>query len=392
MMSILANSYFIPNLRNLLKFISRTCHACQRAYAQPLQQRMGMLPSYRTTPAHPFERTGVDFAGPFVIRQGYTRKPVYIKTYAAVFVCLTTKAVHLELCSSLSTEDFLATFHRFVDRRGCPAHIFTDNGTNFVGAREEIRELQKLSESKVTQQAMSAFATAKDIQWHHIPPRAPHFGGLWEAAVKAMKVLIRKNITPHPLRLEEMSSLLISIEAVLNSRPLAPLQSGDSEEGHHLTAGHFLIGRPLKSAPSSKTPTGKLSSLKRWNLVNRLKQDLWEQWLKTYLASCAQKSKWIRQGRKIQTGDLVFIKDETLKIRDWPLAIVDEVFPGDDGEVRAARLRCRDKTYNRAANRLIPFIPDEIEQPTQANIPAPGRMSGTLPSQRQAQAGPGNEH
>ncbi len=193
--SILSSSFYIPNLRNLLKLISRSYSSCQRAYALPLQQRMGMLPSsYRTTPAPPFDNTGVDFAGPFVIRQGYTRKPTLIKTYAAVFVCMCTKAVHLELCTSLSTDDFLATLQRFVARRGCPSHIYSDNGTNFLGAREEIRELQKLTESVSTRQAVFNFANSNAIEWHNIPPRAPHFGGLWEAAVKSMKTLLRKNL------------------------------------------------------------------------------------------------------------------------------------------------------------------------------------------------------
>ncbi len=216
--SVLAHTYYIPDLRNLLKQVSRSCPSCQRAYAQPLRHQMGMLPSSRTTPAPPFERTGVDFAGPFVIRQGYTRKPVLVKTYATVFVCFTTKAIHLDLCASLSTQDFMATFRRFVARRGCPSHLYTDNGTNFLGAREEIRELQKLTESKETRQALATFAQENEINWHNIPPRAPHFGGLWEAAVRSMKTLLRKNLQPHALQFEELYTLLTDVVAILNSR------------------------------------------------------------------------------------------------------------------------------------------------------------------------------
>ncbi len=388
--SILSSSFYIPNLRNLLKLISRSCSSCQRAYALPLQQRMGMLPSYRTTPAPPFDNTGVDFAGPFVIRQGYTRKPTLIKTYAAVFVCMCTKAVHLELCTSLSTDDFLATLQRFVARRGCPSHIYSDNGTNFLGAREEIRELQKLTESVSTRQAVFNFANSNAIEWHNIHPRAPHFGGLWEAAVKSMKTLLRKNLKPHALQYEELYTLLTDIEAILNSRPLAPLHSDDVAEGTYLTAGHFLVGRPLKAAPTPRPPTGKISSLRRWNLVSRLTSDRWSQWLGTYLASCSQRSKWNHQGRRLAVQDLVYIKDETLKMRDWPLAIIEKVFPGDEGEVRAVQIKCRGKSYRRPANRLIPFIPDE----SAPNHSRPGRMSGTQPrqSQDQAQVAPGNEH
>jgi len=357
--SIISATYYIPNLRNLLKFISRTCPSCQRAYAVPLTQRMGMLPTYRTTPAPPFDRTGVDFAGPFVTRQGYTRKPTLIKTYAAVFICMCTKAVHIELCSSLSTDDFMATLKRFVARRGCPSHIYSDNGTNFLGAREEIRELQALTESKSTKKEVANFAAVNNIQWHHTPPRAPHFGGLWEAAVKSMKSLLRKNLKPHSLRYEELYTLLTEIEAILNSRPLSPLHSDDITEGSYLTAGHFLIGRPLKAAPSPQPPTGEISNLKRWNLVSRLTADLWKQWLGSYLSSCSQRTKWNHPGRRLEVNDLVYIKDETLKIRDWPLAIIEETFPGDDNEVRTVKLRCRGKSYKRSTDRVIPFTPDE---------------------------------
>ncbi len=377
--SIVSSTFYIPNLRNLLKEISRSCPSCQRAYASPLQHSMGMLPSNRTTPAPPFDRTGVDFAGPFVIRQGYTRKPTLVKTYAAVFVCMCTKAVHLELCTSLSTADFLATLQRFVARRGCPSHIFSDNGTNFIGAREEIRELQKLTESSSTRQAVSNFANSNSIQWHHIPPRAPHFGGLWEAAVKSMKTLLRKNLKPHSLRYEELYTLLTDIEAILNSRPLAPLHSDDVAEGTYLTAGHFLVGRPLKAAPTPRPPSGKISSLRRWNLVSRLTSDLWTQWLGTYLASCSERAKWTRQGQRLAIRDLVYVKDETLRIRDWPLAIVEKVFPGDDGEIRAVQIRCHGKSYTRPANKMIPFISDE---PAPNHSP-PRRMSGTQPKQDQ---------
>ncbi len=376
--AIISHTYLIPNLRNLLKHISRSCPSCQRAYAQPLHHQMGMLPLSRTTPSLPFFFTGVDFAGPFTIRQGHTRKPVFLKTYAAVFVCLSTKAVHIELCASLSTTDFLATFRRFVARRGRPSHVYSDNGTNFVGAREEIRELQKLTESEETRKALLSFAQLHSITWHSIPPRAPHFGGLWEAAVKSMKTLLRKNLQPHALRYEELLTLLTDVEAILNSRPLAPLHADDVKDGSYITAGHFLIGRPLVAPPMENPHTGKISNLKRWNLTNRLTSDLWEKWLTAYLASCSQRSKWTRPGQKPAVDDLVFIRDETLKVRDWPLARIIELFPGDDGKVRAVAFRCHGRTFTRPTNRLIPFLSDD--DPTLCP-PPPWSMSGTPPRQ-----------
>ena len=121
-----------------------------------------------------------------------------------------------------------------------------------------------------------------------------------------------------------------------------------------------------------------MSNLRRWNLVSRLTSELWNQWLTSYLASCSQRSKWTRPGRRLAPQDLVFVKDETLKTRDRPIAIIDEVFPGDDGEVCAVSLRCRGKLYRRRTAILIPFVPDEPETEEQnSSTPTPGRMSGT---------------
>jgi len=226
-------------------------------------------------------------------------------------------------------------------------------GTNFLGAREEIRELQKLTGSRTAGQAISNFAANNGIQWHNTPPRAPHFGGLWEAAVNAMKKLIRKNITPHALKYDEFYTLLTQVEATLNSRPLTPLHSDDITEGKVLTAGHFVIGRPLRALPTPQPSEAKISSLRRWNLVQRLSSDIWKQWLTTYLASCAQRSKWTHKGRNLVKGDLVFVRDETLRTLDWPIAIVTDTHPGEDGITRVVSLRCRGKEYRRSVDRLI---------------------------------------
>ncbi len=113
-------TYFITGLRNFLKKLSRECVTCRRLHASSITPKMGLLPSSRTTPAPSFSVTGVDFAGPFLIHRGNPRKPTRVKVYAAVFICFTTRAVHLELCSDLSSEAFIAAFNRFCSRRGVP--------------------------------------------------------------------------------------------------------------------------------------------------------------------------------------------------------------------------------------------------------------------------------
>ena len=361
LMAILSSSFVISGARNFLKGVSRQCVTCQRVLAQPVTQVMGLLPAVRSTPAPPFANTGVDFAGPVTLRTGYTRKPVHVKSYVSVFVCMATKAVHLELCESLSTPDFLATLRRFIARRGCPNHIFSDNGSNFVGAAEEIRAIRRMADSESYKTDLMNFCNTTGLTWHHIPPRAPHFGGLWEAAVKAMKIGLRKLITPHPLTWSELTTLLTEVEATLNSRPVAPLHADDLKEDNVLTPGHFLIGRPLRAPPTKLPSTGKMSLLKRWNLVERLQADLWRYWNSAYLSSCAARAKWLRPGFTLHVGDVVLVKDESLRSRSWPLALITALHTGDDGVSRVATIRCLGKTYQRPVHRLVHLVTDADE-------------------------------
>ena len=129
--------------------------------------------------------------------------------YISLFVCFATKAIHLEIVSNLTTEACIAALKRFVARRGVPAAIFSDNGTNFIGARNELIQLKLILAKRRT--SVSQFATSLGTQWTMIPPRAPHFGGLWEAGVKAVKLHLKKIMGNTILSYEEFLTLVIQI-------------------------------------------------------------------------------------------------------------------------------------------------------------------------------------
>ncbi len=150
-----------------------------------------------------------------------------------------------------------------------PSEIFSDNGSNFIGAKSEIVELQQLFEEQKTKQAISHLVTDHKIEWHNTPPRAPHFGGLWETSIRLMKLQIRKILAPHLLTFEELSTVLAECEAILNSRPITSLES--TSEELVLTASHFLIGKPLTALPNLVDKNKEdLNLLKRWKLVKDL--------------------------------------------------------------------------------------------------------------------------
>lgn len=202
---------------------------------------MGHLPASRVTPNYPFQVTGTDFCGPFPISSRIGRGNRITKCYICIFICFCTKAVHLETVSDLSTKGFLSCFRRFVSRKGKPSQVHCDNGTNFVGANNELGRALKAGMNSIYK-----FTAEDGVQFKFNPPYSPTFGGLWEANVKCLKQLLKKTIGNASLTFEELSTLCAEVEAVLNSRPLTPLTCNPSDLSP-LTPGHFLVGRPLTS-------------------------------------------------------------------------------------------------------------------------------------------------
>ena len=123
-----------------IKLYYRSCVLCTRLKAETMKHMMGDLPSYRVNPARPFLKCGVDYCGPFSIKPLQPRSKVTLKAYVSVFVCFTTRVIHLELVSNLSTAAFIAAFRRFMARRGVPEEIRSDCGTNFIGASKELKQ------------------------------------------------------------------------------------------------------------------------------------------------------------------------------------------------------------------------------------------------------------
>ncbi|XP_043494148.1 uncharacterized protein LOC122519050 [Polistes fuscatus] len=162
-----------------------------------------------------------------------------------VFVCLTTSATHLEVVSDYTYEGFISTYRRFTSRRGTPSALYSDCGTNFLGAEAQLKRC--FTASSPGHLKFSALLGQDNTKWHFNPPAAPHMGGKWEAAVKSFKFHVERTVGDTLLTYEEASMLLAQIEAILNSRPLEPL-SDDPEDTTALTPDHFLIGTALNAS------------------------------------------------------------------------------------------------------------------------------------------------
>ncbi|KAL0858623.1 hypothetical protein ABMA27_012456 [Loxostege sticticalis] len=186
--SLLANlnqKYWLINGIRQVKKITHKCLVCFRMKAGAARQLMGSLPQDRVTACRPFQKVGIDFAGPVQVKNSRVRKAIITKGYVCVYVCFVTKAIHLELTSDISTEAFLASFKRFIARRGLPSDVYCDNGGCFRGARNQLAELYKLLDSAEHQTPVQAYASRQGIQFHFTPSYSPIFAGLAEADASA---------------------------------------------------------------------------------------------------------------------------------------------------------------------------------------------------------------
>ncbi|XP_073979886.1 uncharacterized protein [Rhodnius prolixus] len=233
----------------MAKQICRECVICFKAEPKNKPAIMGHLPKDRVSVSRPFSITGLDFAGPIIIKSGVRKSTKTTKAYICVFVCFAARAIHLEVVSDLTTNAFLAALRRFMSRRGVCTRIYSDNATNFVGAA---KELNKLFKNKEINQSVPELLASEGIEWKFIPARSPHFGGIWEAGVKSVKYHLKRVIGNSILNFEELYTVLTQIEAILNSRPLTYLSSCP-EDLSLLTPSHFLVGDSL--AMPSETDT-----------------------------------------------------------------------------------------------------------------------------------------
>lgn len=265
--------YWIVDGRAIVAKIVHSCMRCFRVNPKEPSYLMGNLPKIRLTAARPFENTGVDFCEPFFIKEKAYRNIKRIKVYVAVFVCLSVRAVHLELVRDLTSDSFIGCLRRFFSRRGLSKTIYSDNGTNFVGANNQLKELYWFLNSKTIVDKTNRFASERGVERHFSPPGTHHFGGIWEAAVKSVKHHMRRVLRDTLFTYEAFNTFLIEIEAILNSRPLTPM-SCDPNDLEALTPGHFLIGTSFISIPLIYLSVAKLNTLSSWQHLQKLRQDI----------------------------------------------------------------------------------------------------------------------
>ncbi|XP_017466115.1 PREDICTED: uncharacterized protein LOC108359016 [Rhagoletis zephyria] len=328
MNSVGINWRYVPTKQNPADIVSRGCMA-----RELLNTMWFKGPAFlsRNTESWPEEATKTSFSK-LELEQ---RKPITLKCTVGV----TDKNI---------------VENRFIGRRGIPYRIYCDNATNFVGAQAQLNELKRQFFNQQSVSDLEQFGSVHGFEFRFIPPRAPHFGGLWEAAIKSMKTLLVKYISQSNLTFEELQTVVIEVEAILNSRPLTPL-TDDPNDGEALTPAHLLIGTSLKTLPEPQLNVIKESRLTSWQRITYLKQRLWDLWRRDYLHTLQVRSKWLEKQENIVPGQLVMIHDDNLPPQQWTLGRITNTSPGADGRVRVVDILTKRGTLRRPVHKIAPL-------------------------------------
>lgn len=349
---ILCKRYWIVSARSVIRSVLSKCITCFKCNPTSIQPYMGTLPAERLKPNKVFDHVGCDLGGPFYIKSSLNRNAKILKCYMCLFVCFSTKAVHIEVLSDLSADCFLATLDRFVARRGLCSCLHSDNGTNFVAAAKQLKEVCNFFNENDNKIADGC--ATRSIEWKNIPPTAASMGGLWEAGIKSAKRHLLRAVGDKALTFEELTTVFCKIEAVMNSRPLCPL-SNNPDEFETLSPGHFLIGQSLLAVPEHGLQDVATNRLSRWQCLQKISQTFWKKWSDDYLHTLQQRAKWFTSPPNIKIGDLVLIKSELIRPLNWVRARVERLHEGPDKIIRVVTLRTQKGIVKRPVNKVCPF-------------------------------------
>lgn len=267
---------------------------------------------------------------------------------------MVTKAVHIEVATDLTTDAFIECLTRFVCRRGACKDIYSDCGSNFIGANTELQRIIKtVIKNHESKSRIQRFSVDQNITFHFNPPAAPHQGGLWERAIRSAKHHLYRVMGNTIMTLPSFITLTIKVEAMLNSRPLTPL-STDPSDVTALTPGHFLVGGPMVSLSELDFGTTSSNRLTHWQQVQQFFQKIWHKWSVQYLRTLQQRTKWDKHQTNLQVGDLVLMHECSPPFQ-WPLARVTQVYPGTDGVVRVAQVKTKSGLFKRPVVKLYPL-------------------------------------
>ena len=346
-LSNLRAKFWVPQGNAAVRHVISQCIHCKRGRGPCMTQAMADLPKCRVDDSvPPFSHVGVDYFGPFDAKLG--RKSV--KRFGVLFTCMVSRAIHLELAPALDTSAFIHALRRFLSRRGPAKAFYSDNGTNFVGAVNELKRAQREMDGGAVQRWLAN----EGCEWHFNPPSASHMGGAWERAIATVRqvlygVMREVGVTPDD---DTLHTIFCEVENVVNSRPLTTVTS-DPQDLDPITPNHVLTGKSsILLPPLGNFQRADLYMRKRWRRTQYIVNLFWTRWRKEFLSAKQPRAKWQRPQRNLIVGDIVLIKEEAPR-NSWPLARVTAVHK-DDGVVRHVTVASRHaRDLQRPVHKLV---------------------------------------
>ncbi|XP_019738326.1 uncharacterized protein LOC109523554 isoform X3 [Hippocampus comes] len=320
--------------RRVVRKVINDCIHCRKQRARVCQQVMSDLPLERTQRAGPFEYTTLDLFGPYEVKdavKGRVRK----KVWGIIFCCMASRAVHADVCDDQSSESFLLAYSRFVSLRGHPRKLWSDKGTNFIGAKPALNELQNHLRCVQTSSVEDiASKNGTDWAWSFHPADAPHRNGAAEAAVKLIKRALTslKGATDH-LTWGEFQTLLFQAANLTNERPIDAHAQEQEESIDYITPNSLILGRSSVGGDTDGLdlvthPWRRLRNIH--NLVDRF----WTKWKELAGPNLFVREKWHTKQRNVKEGDVVWIVDPNAVRGQFRLGRVTATRPDKHGVVR----------------------------------------------------------
>ncbi|XP_054762932.2 uncharacterized protein LOC129269456 [Lytechinus pictus] len=323
------SGYWVIGGSSAVSNVISRCVTCRKLRGSLQQQKMAELPKDRLDPVPPFTYCGVDYFGPFTIRERRSD----LKRYGVIFTCMSSRAVHLESANSLSSSCFINCLRRFLSRRGPVRQIRSNQGITFIGARNELRgAFQEMNQDRVQE-----YLGVNGVDW--IPfklntPHSSHMGGVWERQISTVRRALEPLLMSSGNQLDDESfrTFLTEVESIVNSRPLTTSNLCSSDAPEPLTPNHLLTMKPKVILP----PPGKFQradsySRRWWRRVQYLSNEFWLRWRKEFLPTLQTREKWVKPRKNVEVGDIVILKEGDDNRCNWPLGRVVETIPSNDG-------------------------------------------------------------
>ena len=346
------SGYWVINGNAMVRRFISKCVNCRYLRGTIGEQKMADLPQSRVEPAPPFTYCAVDYFGPWHVQRGRT----VVKRYGALFTCLASRAVHVEVSDSLETDSFIQALRRFICRRGPVREMRCDRGTNFIGAEAELkRAIEEIDDEKVKAELLK-----DNIDWIKNPASASNFGGVWERQIRSIRNVMNQLIREHGHRLDEESlrTFLCEAEATINHRPLTVETLSDPLSEPPLSPSMLLTGKTkLVLPPPGEFKRDDLYCRRKWRRTQHLAQEFWSRWSKEYLQQLQARTKWTQPRRNFKTGDVVLLKENQSPRNRWSLARVVNAHPDDQDQVRSVTvLTPSGSKLERPINKLVLLV------------------------------------